>query len=260
MPSADSLQKIEMDREETLKKVGEFTKRLLMSKEVDQIVKICLFGSVAKEGRLKENSDVDLLIVVNDGLKAKEEIVDLSFEFQMEQSLPIEPIICSIEELFPITDYFIYNCLNYGVEVYSMEKNKIKYENCKHLKRLAQEYLDGATNAKEDGFFRLAVDAAYNACELAMKGLILLIEDDLPGSHGGIVGKFGELYVKVGKFPKETGRKVNQSLELRNQARYKFLARIGREEADSVIELASLLIEKLSSNFSPLEATEKMDY
>lgn len=249
-----------MVKEEILKKVDEFTKRLLASKAGGQIVKLCLFGSVVKEGHLKKDSDVDLLVVVNNGRKTKEEIIDLSFDFQMEEGFPVEPIICGIEDLFPITDYFVYNCLNYGVEVYSMEKNKIKRENCKHLKRLAEEYLEGATNAKEEGFFRLAVDAAYNAAELAMKGLILLIEDDLPGSHGGIVGEFGRLYVKSGKLEREIGRKANQSLGLRNQARYKFLARIGKEEADSVIELASFLIEKLASNIEVQSKHESPDH
>ncbi|MBU1487679.1 HEPN domain-containing protein [bacterium] len=232
--------------QEIERRIDEFKKRLFTGRIRDRIVKLCLFGSVAKEGILKKDSDVDLLIVVNDGQKAREEIMDLSFEFQTEYGFPVEPIICSIEDLFPITDYFVYNCLNYGVEVYSMEKNKIKRESCKHLKGLAEEYLEGAANAREEGFFRLAVDAAYNAAELAMKGLILLIEDDLPGSHGGIVGKFGELYVKSGKFERAIGRQLNQSLELRNQARYKFSARIGKEEADSTIKIASFMIGQLA--------------
>jgi len=232
--------------QEIKKGIDEFKKRLFTSRIKDQIVKLCIFGSVVKEGILKKYSDVDLLFVVNDGDKAREEIMNLSFEFQTEYGFPIEPIICSIEDLFPITDYFIYNCLNYGVEVYSMEKNKIKCENCKHLKELAEEYLEGAINAQEEGFFRLAVDAAYNAAELAMKGLILLIEDDFPGSHGGIVGKFGELYVKTGKFERTIGRQLNQSLELRNQSRYKFLARIGKEEAETTIKIASFMIDQLA--------------
>jgi len=235
-----------MGKEEILKKVNEFGERLLMSQVRDEIVKICLFGSVVKEGKLRKDSDVDLLIVVNNGGKTKEEIMNLSFEFQMDKGFPIEPIICSIEEIFPIRDYFIYNCLTYGVEVYSMEKDKIKYQNCEHFKRLAEEYIDGAINSKEEGFFRLAVDAAYNAAELAMKGLILLIRDDLPGSHGGIVGKFGELYVKSGKFDKAIGRQINQSLDLRNQARYKFSAIIGKEEAESTIKLGLYLIEQMN--------------
>lgn len=232
--------------EEIERRIDEFKERLLTGRIGDQIVKLCLFGSVAKEGNLKKDSDVDLLIVVNDGYKATEEIMDISFEFQTEYGFPVEPIICSIEELFPITDYFVYNCLNYGVEVYSKEKDKIKRENCKHLKRLGQEYLEAVANAKKEGFFRLAVDGAYNTAELAMKGLILLIEDDLPGSHGGIVGRFGELYVKSGKFERAIGRQINQSLELRNQARYKFSARIGKEEAGSTIKIASFMIDQLA--------------
>lgn len=230
--------------------IDEFKERLLTGRIRDRIAKLCLFGSAAKEGVLKKNSDVDLLIVVNNGHKITEEIMDISFEFQTEYGFPIEPIICSIEELFPITDYFIYNCLNYGVEVYSVEKDRIKREGCERLKRLAQEYLEGATNAKEEGFFRLAVDAGYNAAELAIKGLILLIEDDLPASHGGIVGRFGELYVKSGKFERAIGRELNQSLELRNQARYKFSARIAREEADSTIKIASFVIDQLTLSMS----------
>jgi uncharacterized protein (UPF0332 family) len=71
--------------------------------------------------------------------------------------------------------------------------------------------------------------------------------EDIPSSHSGIVGKFGELYVRTGTFPKEMGRRLNRSLWLRNQARYERHAKIGEEEAREVIEVAKELSQALSS-------------
>lgn len=90
------------------------------------------------------------------------------------------------------------------------------------------------------------MDAAYNAAEFAAKGLILLKQDDLPGSHGGIVSLFGQLYVKTKKIGKEIGRGLNTALKLRNVARYKPDALLLEEDAKDVLYLAERVIETLS--------------
>jgi len=43
--------------------------------------------------------------------------------------------------------------------------------------------------------YRVAVDVGYNAVELCIKALILLRAGEIPRTHGGIVKKFGEIYV-----------------------------------------------------------------
>lgn len=85
------------------------------------------------------------------------------------------------------------------------------------------------------------MDAAYNAAELAVKSLVLKL--DVPGSHGGLVGRFGELYIKTGIYEKALGRQLNHALERHNQARYRYQAVIKRGDAQAVIELARTLKE-----------------
>jgi uncharacterized protein (UPF0332 family)/predicted nucleotidyltransferase len=229
--------------------IEEFKNNLLSSKVGKSIAKIYLFGSVPK-GTARPGSDIDLLIVANNGGGIRETVAELTFDFQMERKLPLEPLICELEELFPIKDYFIYNVIHNGREIYSMPKDKLKIENGKNLGELAEEYLDSSINALQHGYLRLAIDAAYNSAELAVKGLILLKIDDLPSSHGGIVGKFGELYIKKGLLDKKLGRELNLSLGLRNTARYKFTGKITKEDAELTIELARSLIEHLTKFLS----------
>ena len=45
----------------------------------------------------------------------------------------------------------------------------------------------------------MALDAVYNACELAVKALILLGGEELARSHGRLIAQFGRLYVETGK-------------------------------------------------------------
>ena len=127
-----------------------------------------------------------------------------------------------------------------------MEKSKIKMEMAKSLHRLAEEYLESAEEILEKGRLRIAIDSAYNSAELCAKAFILLKEDDLPGSHGGIVSLFGNLYIKKGEIEKEIGRKLNIALELRNKARYKPNEIFSKEDALFVINLAKTLLEALS--------------
>ncbi len=133
--------------------------------------------------------------------------------------------------------------MRYGLEVYSMEKEEIKKEAARDLLHLADEYLESAEEVMERNRFRLAIDAAYNAAELAVKGLILLKQDDLPGSHGGVVNVFGQLYIKTGEISKNTGRELNLCLKLRNDARYKSNAILARENAEEVLNLAKNLLK-----------------
>jgi uncharacterized protein (UPF0332 family) len=124
-----------------------------------------------------------------------------------------------------------------------MGKKDLKIAALNELKTLAEEYLESASEVLATNHIRLAIDAAYNASELAAKGLILLKKDDIPGSHGGVIGLFGQLYVKTNELEKELGRSLNQALMLRNEARYMPGARLSKEQAQSVIKLAAKLLE-----------------
>jgi len=161
---------------------------LLNSEVKDCIAKVVLFGSYAK-GQASADSDIDVLVLTTENNEAGQVVMD-------------------IDSFYLHRDYFTYNVLRYGQEIYSMDKNEIKTAMLGKLKDLAEEYQESAQEVLDNGRIRLAVDAAYNAAELAAKDLILCKQDDLPGSHGGIVAGFGKLYVKTEELDKSIGREL----------------------------------------------------
>lgn len=225
--------------------LNSFRDYLLNSDLKNNIVKIILFGSYAKRVA-SPDSDIDVLIFTTDGVDAEISVTDRVYDFMLEHNVPLEVVTSTVDELFLFQDYFTFNVTQYGLEVYSMEKEKIKSVMLRDIKGLAEEYFESGQEVLARNRVRLAVDAAYNAAELAAKGLILLKQDDLPGSHGGVVNLFGQLYVKTNEIDKEIGRGLNVALRLRNEARYKPNSLLNKDDAQNVLRLAEDLIKIVS--------------
>ncbi|MBC7227612.1 MAG: HEPN domain-containing protein [Thermoflexales bacterium] len=225
--------------------LAHLTDHLLSGEGGDKIARMILFGSHAR-GTAGPDSDIDILIATLNGREVERAILDRAYDFMAARQAPIEIVFSSVHDLYPPQDYFLYNVFRYGVEVYSMDAEKIKRVMAADLARLAEEYLESAREVLERGRLRLAIDAAYNAAELAAKALILMKQDDVPGSHGGIVSLFGALYVKTGEVDAELGRRLNRALHLRNEARYRPGARLTEEDAGEVIRLADALLALLT--------------
>jgi len=221
--------------------------RLLKSEAKKYLLKIILFGSHAK-GEATKDSDIDLLVVRRNGKEVEERLNEALYNILLDTGAPIEILLSSIEEILWPDNYFIYNILSYGKEVFSMDKETLKKEASTGLLELSKEYLTSAEDTAESGHWRLAVDAAYNAVELIAKALLLKKMDDLPGSHGGIVNKFGELYVKTGEVPNSIGRSLHNALQLRNRARYRWEIKIDKNEYEEVHSLAKELT-KIAEEF-----------
>ena len=66
-----------------LKSIEEFKDRLISSEIGRKILKPYLFGSYAK-GLATKDSDIDLLLITSDGSKARDMVMDVTFEFQMK--------------------------------------------------------------------------------------------------------------------------------------------------------------------------------
>lgn len=215
------MEKIILKENEYERIVSGLKEYLLRSEAKKYVMKIISFGSYVK-GEATENSDIDLLVVRSNGKEAEEIIERTIYEFLINTGAPIEVLICPLEELFWIDDYFIYNILSYGKEVFSLDKETLKRTAMRGLLELSKEYFISAEDSAESGHWRLATDAVYNAIELIIKALLLKKIDDLPGSHGGLVSKFGELYVKTGEVDYSIGRGLNRVLRMINWARYKW--------------------------------------
>jgi uncharacterized protein (UPF0332 family) len=218
-----------------------FLKELLKREARNSIAKIMLFGSLLK-GEALEGSDIDLLVITTDSFnEISNACADASFDTALATGESVEPLVRCIEEARYPQSYFMYSILKRGREVYSMEEQELKRKEAQNYLYLSLEYLKGSKSNSEESRFRIAVDSAYNACELVIKGLLLLRLPDIPGSHGGIVKKFGELFVKTGEVPRELGRLINLALERRNNARYEPHAQITKEDAEKVINLSERL-------------------
>jgi uncharacterized protein (UPF0332 family)/predicted nucleotidyltransferase len=226
---------------------------LLKTEVANRVVKIILFGSQAK-GSATQNSDLDVMVLTADGDRTERALMDHIHDFMVESGTPLEVVTAGIADLISPRDYFVYHVLQHGIEVYSMEKKQLKKAMVDSILGLCDEYLDSAREVMHHNRVRLAVDAAYNAAELATKALILLKQDDLPGSHGGVVAVFGQLYVKAGIVDRELGRDLNVTLKLRNEARYRPDATLTAENAATVLDLAERLITLAKNHAKELQA------
>lgn len=224
-----------------------FVSHLLESPTWPHIAKVLLHGSVV-EGTAQPESDVDVLVFQIGAPKMVADICDeASFQVAMEVSESIEPLIYSWGEYHHPSSYFVYQAIQQGEEFYSMEAEELRREEVEGLYDLSAEYLEGAKELEERGRYRLAIDAACNAAELAVKGLVFLKAERLPKTHGGVVNRLGELYIKSGLLPTALGRQLRRSLRYRNLARYDRSATVGGEEARQTIQLAGELLTALEA-------------
>jgi len=228
--------------EKKYKALNLFKKRLLESEVGDQIARIILYGSVLK-GTADENSDIDVLII---GFGPIEEIrrisSDIAYNIFEDLEERIEPMVyCYDEYLYP--HYFINLVKKKGEEIYSMEEDAEKKKYAGEFLGLAYDFIESAKYLLKGKFYRNAVDAAYNASELLVKALLVLVLDELPKTHSGVVQMFGKHYVKTKRVDRKLNRLLQQGLEWRNSAGYDPHATITEEQAEKLIELAESLYE-----------------
>ncbi len=192
---------------------------------------------------------MDVLILATDSLeKIFDACVDAQLEAAMATGESVEPIIRCIDEARYINSLFMYQVLKDGKELYKMGVKEIRKKESRNYLNLAEEFLDAAEKNTNLGLYRTGVDIGYNACKLAVKGLLLKKVTKLPSRHGGIVSKFGDLFARTGLVPKEFGRRLNRALDKRNDARYEPHAEITKDDAQEVIALAKDLIAILEKN------------
>ncbi len=237
-----------------LNAAADFAARLLNSSIGDHVARIVLFGSVAR-GEARPESDVDLLVFsASDPDPVREAVIESALETGMVWNQSVEPLVLGLSELRVPSGWFVYRTLQVGKEVYRMDEKLLRLQEARGWWELAREYLQQARATGEQGNHRLAVDGAYNAAELAAKGLLSLKIKDLPSTHGGIVQIFSREYVAAGLAPREFSAGLGKALELRNQARYVRQAVITLDHVQSVIAVAEQMLNLLDRQLSLAEA------
>ncbi len=229
----------------------EFVNRLLESEAGKHVARVVLFGSVARE-EAEPDSDVDVYVeAFGDVEKVRRVAADLGFESMLHGEGRIEPIVGHIlDSRRPPALPFVRRLLKEGREVYRVDGSKLRIEEARSYLVLASEYLKQSRALLPLKHYRLLVDGAYNAAELAVKGLLAFKGIPIPHRHGSIVQKFAQAYILSGEFPRELGRRLNRGLTLRNQARYAYLASITETEAKEMLSLAEELIQKLEEKLA----------
>ena len=229
-------------KQEALK---DFTERLRETLG-NRVTGIYLYGSMAK-GTVDASSDIDVLITFKGIERAKllDVVSDITFDIACKHRELIEPILLPDREFRRRIGRspFLWEVLEGGQKIFATEAaTEWKLEFGEHLK-LAEEYLQYARGALKDTKIRLAIDTGYNAIELSVKALITSTKTKLASSHGGVVGQFGELFVKTGKVGRELGKGTHKALALRAQARYVPSARLSKADGEFVVSLAGEILE-----------------
>jgi predicted nucleotidyltransferase len=130
--------------------IADLRERLLSGPHGRDVLKIVIFGSYAK-GTAHHHSDLDILLVLNRVEQIADFLAELSIDFHAAYRVGLEPVIATVDELFPITSYFLRNVLSYGKEVYAVPEEDLKSEERRNLLALAEEYLEGARMAAGNG-------------------------------------------------------------------------------------------------------------
>lgn len=227
--------------------LDDFISRAKRSAVGRDIAKLILYGSVLR-GEATPESDIDLLVIATGDVRAiRRALSDIAFDVMLDRGELVSPMVYCLDALRYPPSYFAYRAIQQGKEVHTVDEGTLRRAESLGYLELAIEYREQSQKALECGSYRLAIDGAYNAAELCVKGLLLLQIEDLPSSHGGLIQRFSEVWVKTGLLPGEMGRRLHKGFELRNQARYERHATFGEGDAQIMLALANQFIAALST-------------
>lgn len=120
---------------------------------------------------------------------------------------------------------------------------------CDYRLSQAEDSLKAAKISYENALFKDSINRSYYACFYAIKAVLALEEVDFK-RHKDAIGYFNKTYVATGNFPRELGRKIGMLKQLREKSDYDDFFIAGREEAETQIETAKLMIAEVKSNVS----------
>jgi HEPN domain-containing protein len=219
------------------------------------VAKVVAFGSVA-EGTARPDSDIDVLVVTTvapgpvkrTAQRVAGQVFDATGQWVEVHTYPVGAWLLP-QSLFMLE-------AQRGKEVYSMDDATIRRAEAQKYVGLALTYRETAASLLSADDVRVAADAAHNAVELVLKALLLLGGEKLPRSHREVINNFALAWRGDLRLPRGMARRLHQSLDTRNRARYDPDATITNKDAQTTIGLADTVLNLLRDELARRQEAE----
>ena len=176
-----------------------------------------VFGSLAR-GEWTEESDVDVMVLLDDSMDAKAEsrrIWDIAFEIYRQYGIEVQPVVVTERQYQTGSAPLYFNVRREGWFVTPEDQpeivDKLLEQATNTLREaellLERELFDGATSR---GYYTM-----FNAAQAAIASVGLY-----RSRHSGVIAAFGFQFVRTGQFPSELHQMFAQSFEPRVSADY----------------------------------------
>lgn len=123
-------------------------------------------------------------------------------------------------------------------------------ENEEAIEALLQKVREALTEAnvllKGGGSADAIVNRAYYAIFSAARAALLSM-DERPGTHAGVIRRFGYHFVRTGRVSEETGSILTTARSMRDQADYDVFSELEREEAAELVDEARRFVEAIET-------------
>jgi hypothetical protein len=110
------------------------------------------------------------------------------------------------------------------------------------LQEKAGRALSDAELLLENGSVEAAINRGYYAAFQAARAA-LLIEDESPKTHSGVIRRFGYHFIRTGRVSEEIGDILTTAQSMRGRADYEAIADLSQEDAAHLIEDGRRFIE-----------------
>ena len=107
----------------------------------------------------------------------------------------------------------------------------------------ATEKLESARILLEHGQYRDSVSRSYYAMLMSARAL-LAIRDANPKTHSGVVTAVSESFVKPGQLASQSGRRLAQAMELREDSDYGDFVEVTKADAAKQLRDAEAFVEE----------------
>ncbi len=240
--------------------LAEFLSRL-REQFSDRVAHVWLFGSKVR-GDFDEESDVDLLIVAQDGDDTLREAVgEVAYHLSLEHGVLLCEHVVSFYRFAQMRareEPLYKNITREGVDLWAaseavparVSEGRAPYDlgtpedYLRHRLERSHEDLAWARAALERGEYRLALNRAYYAV-FHLASAVLARLDVLRHRHSGVESAFHEYLIKPGHIEPEYGPFYREAREWRENADYHFGVEFTEEKTREILEQSERIVTRL---------------